>query len=424
MKKIFLAALSAIVFLISSCSNEEVFDYSSNSENISNLQHSAFDVSKGRAELARTVALSLQESGTREIISELVLKQRDGDYEVLLDEAISGNNYSNELRSTSRTTLKDIFASAYDSRVQLRSQGTEMNSFEEFTKTLLKVDPLVQISVVGIEDEQKVDLTAENLLVVYLPKDFDDQKEIELIGYDKFGKEYKFKSTDEPKSPTIVIGGNERLLALDKNAPAEVRKKLGTLFYAGTFKDYYLLPNLVVDAGEIASLRSDNVSLRSYAGQSDRERNPSKSEYLTAARFTSQSALREFESGWGGRPEMRYTIIPIKTPGTKIDQHCGDKGWWNGAKNRLNVRLFNWNQDVFGDYYLVHWIEVDGGALRTIQPSVEVPTKWFKIGVSLSIDLGASDDVVGGAFVGYTDPALSEARYDIGNLFSFFIQIR
>lgn len=218
MKKNFLAALSATVCLISSCSNEEVFNYSSNSENISNLQqHSAFDISKGRAELARTVALSLQESGTREIIAELVLKQRDGDYEVLLDEAIAGNNYSNELRSASTTTLKDIFASAYDSRVQLRSQGREMNSFEEFTKTLLKVDPLVQISVVGIEDEQKVDLTAEDLLVVYLPKDFDDQKEMELIGYDKFGKEYKFKSTDEPQSPTIVIGGNERLLALDKN---------------------------------------------------------------------------------------------------------------------------------------------------------------------------------------------------------------
>lgn len=186
-----------------------------------------------------------------------------------------------------------------------------------------------------------------------------------------------------------------------------------------------MLPNLVVDAGEIGSLRSDNVSLRSSAGQSDRERYSSKSDYLTAAQFTSQSAMREFESAWSGRPEMRYTIIPIKIPGIRVDQQCGDKGWWNGAKNYLNVRLFNWNRDIFGEYYMIHWVEVDGGSIKTIQPSVEVPiNKAIKIGVSFKIDLGEDDDVVGGAFVGYTDPALSEARYDIGNLFRFFIQIK
>lgn len=134
--------------------------------------------------------------------------------------------------------------------------------------------------------------------------------------------------------------------------------------------------------------------------------------------------MRRYESFWRGRPEMKYTIIPVKAPSIKFYGECTKKGWWKGATKDLNIRLFNWNRNDFGNYYLVHWTEIDGGALKEITPNVSGDLFGIKIGATFKIDLGEDDDEVGGALVAYNDKALNGQRYDVGQMFQFWIKIK
>lgn len=102
-----------------------------------------------------------------------------------------------------------------------------------------------------------------------------------------------------------------------------------------------------------------------------------------------------------------------------------NKGWWNGNKRPIDLRLFRWDRKVFGDYYLVHWVEEDSSSAQiTIKPLVLGNLFGLNIGDLLSITIGNRDDEIGGAVVSFTDPALEEFRYDVGEDFSFWIKIK
>lgn len=419
-KKVMTLGVLLSILTITSCTDESMSIQeprtNPNPEKQENLNLKA---TEGRALLAKLFATAINEDVVAEELSKKVSLEKDGDREFLLEEIIP----SKDLRSTSSlyasldrsfTRTKDLRSTTEHPRL------SNFESFESFVKYVVSIDPLVQVSVLSKNEEtSSVDLKKEDVLTVYLPENFDDQKECILTAYDKNGKIHYLKSSEEPSVPVIVIGTNERLIPVKKGTSVLYNNNYGKLYYEGILHDYYFRPELFRPIGEITFPINPTTEPK-Y----DREKHSDYVDYLEKARFTSQSAMREFESFWGGRPEMKYTIIPVKAPSIKFYGECTKKGWWKGATKDLNIRLFNWNRNDFGNYYLVHWTEIDGGALKEITPKVPGNLFGIKIEATFKIDLGEDDDEVGGALVAYNDKALNGQRYDVGQMFQFWIKIK
>ncbi|AUR47730.1 hypothetical protein PGTDC60_0668 [Porphyromonas gingivalis TDC60] len=422
MKKIFLGCIVAAAFSLVSCNKEEVaFDPAGQEAGISQARSSEVSgpSDDDAALLAQTVALALQSEGVCDRLSDLVSEQRDGDFEVLLDEAI--NSETGILRS-GNVSLKDAFAEAFEqlnsTPTRQNGQRDEKNQFEGFVTSLISSDPLIQIAVVGpheYDDTQRVDLSSPTIKTVYLPVNFDEKKEVMLRAYDRNGRLSYISSKSDPTEPTIVVGRNERVLALPKSAPAPGNG--ATPFYRGTSHNYYMRGNY-----NSISISDLVVSPMTFC---DRAKNPTFYDYMSSAKFRDQRAMRKYESGFNGRPEMRYTIIPVNVPSMQIIHRLDNKGWWNGNKRPIDLRLFRWDRKTLGEYYLVHWVEEDPSTTEiSIKPLVLGNLFGLNIGDFLSIKIGNRDDEIGGALVSYTDPALEEFRYDVGEDFSFWIKIK
>lgn len=423
MKKSIAIGVLVSILSVLSCTNEtisiqepDVKDSTEKSEN------SSLRATEGRALLAELFAASLNEETVAQELSEMVSLERDGDREVLLEEILPDES----LRSSS--SLYSSLESSFNNSKHLRSTNSNTSlsnfkTFESFAEHLISIDPLVQVAVVSkYEEDPAINLKKDDVLVVYLPEDYDDQKEMWLTAYDKTGKAHLIKSSEEPNVPVIVIGDNERVIPVAKGDAVVKDKNLGKLYLEGKYQDYYLRPDIInIIDGPIYHPVYPKPTPKQP--KYDRERHPDYDEYLESANFENQSAMRKYESFWRGRPEMKYTVIPVKAPGMKFSGECTNKGWGKGAIKKLNIRLFNWNREDFGNYYLVHWTEVDGGPISEVTPKIQGEVFGIKIEASFKIDLGSKDDEVGGAIVSYKDKALSGQKYDIGEMFHFSIKI-
>lgn len=422
MKKIFLGCIVAAAFSLVSCNKEEVaFDPAGQEAGISQARSSeASEPSdEDAALLAQTVALALQSEGVCDRLLELVSEQRDGDFEVLLDEAI--NSETGILRS-GNISLKDAFAEAFEqlnnTPTRQNGQRNEKKQFEGFVTNLISSDPLIQIAVVGpheYDETKRIDLSSPTIKTVYLPANFDEKKEVMLRAYDRNGRLSYISSKSDPTEATIVVSRNERVLALPKDAPAPGNG--ATPFYRGTSHNYYMRGNY-----SSISINDLVVAPMTFC---DRAKHPNKYDFMSSAKFRDQDAMRNYESKYNGRPEMMYTVTPIKVPSMQIIHRLSNKGWWNGNKRPIDLRLFRWDRKTLGDYYLVHWVEEDHSSTEiSIKPFVFGNLFGLNIGDFLSITIGNRDDEIGGALVSYTDPALEEFRYDVGEDFSFWIKIK
>ncbi len=420
MKKSLIGFLAIAAFTFTSCSKEEIALDTTNGENQAQAIRSndeAMPNDEDGALIAQVVAMSLDIEGVTNRLENLVSEQRDGDFEVLLDEAVNGE--SNFLRSGG-VSLKEAFGNTFDALMNAnRNNSSETRAdesrFEGFVTNLVSNDPLIQIAVVGVnDDESRVDLSSPTIKTVYLPFDFDEKIEVMLRAYDRSGRLSYVSSKSEVTEPTIVVSRNERVLALPKgtNPPANT----GGEFYRGTTHDYFIRGNY--------SSFSQTIVPGPATFLCDRAKNPHMHEYMSSAKFRDQDAMRNYESAYGGRPEMMYKVIPIFAQSFNLEHRLNNKGWWKGNKRPINLRLFPWDKAVLGKYYLVYWVEEDPSDTSIdIKPFVAGNLFGLDIENLVTIKIGNQDDPIGGAIVCYTDPALQEFRYDVGEDFAFWIKI-
>lgn len=421
MKKVIAIGVLFSTLTIFSCTKESMsIQEPQIKPNSEKRESSTLRATEGRALLAELFATAINEESIAEELSEMVSLEKDGDREILLEEILPNKGlrsisalYSSLDRSFTRT--KGLRSANKNPKI------SNFENFESFAKHLISIDPLIQVAVLSkCEETSSIDLKSEDVLTVYLPENYDDQKECWLTAYDKNGKVHYLKSSEEPDSPVIVIGNNERLIPVSKGISVLNNRNYGKLYFEGSLHDYYFRPDILlpIDLPICPIYPTPNPS------KYDREKYPDYDEYLEKARFTSQSAMRKYESFWRGRPEMKYTVIPVKAPEMKFSGECTNKGWWKGATKELDIRLFNWDCNDFGNYYLVHWTEIDGGALGEITPKISGNLFGIDIEATFKIDFGADDDEVGGAIVSYKDKAMNGQRYDIGQMFQFWIKIK
>lgn len=426
----------SLLLLATSCSKDiPMSDMQSTSklEDVASNQLSSIDITESRELLANILSTSIRRDGTLAEISKVVNLERDGDTEVLLTELVNTSN----LRSNSPVFIS--LSRAYDDLKSLRSaNGTSTDlldnhqSFDEFVDAIIKADPLLQVAIVGVDDTKKQDVSISEIpMVVALPNNFDEKEEVTLKGF-RNGAEVLIKSSEKPAPHTIVIGRNERIVIVKKGSHLSNNRDLGDLYFEDKDYSYYLKPSIlysntlgVTSQEADQSLRATpTISLRERqlapltGNLCDRERYPNYRDVLLAAKFANQDAMRNYESAWSGRPEVQYRIIPIKTKEAVVTGDCTDKGWWDGAKKHLGIRLFRWDRDVIGNAYIVYWVELDGG--KAISVTLPIPV----IGGNFKVDIENDDDQIGCALVQYRDPALHEYVYDVGQMFKFWICIQ
>lgn len=248
-KKVMTLGVLLSILTITSCTNESMSipepRTNPNPEKQENLNLKA---TEGRALLAKLFATAINEDVVAEELSKKVSLEKDGDREILLEEIVPGK----DLRSTSAlyTSLDRSFTRTKDLRSttghSLAPNFESFDSFDSFVKYLVSIDPLVQVSVLSKNEEtSSVDLKKEDVLTVYLPENFDDQKECILTAYDKNGKIHYLKSSEEPSVPVIVIGTNERLIPVKKGTSVLYNNNYGKLYYEGILHDYYFRPELI-----------------------------------------------------------------------------------------------------------------------------------------------------------------------------------
>ncbi len=428
MKKVLAVGVLFLTVVMYSCTktipNYQELELKDGSEYQSHVTLRATD---GRALLAKLFATAINEEATAKELLRMVSLERDGDREVLLAEILPNKN----LRSASSlySSLDYAFTAEKGLRSSYENPGvSRFEDFESFANHLISIDPLVQVAVLSKDEEiSSVDLKNEDVLTVYLPEDYDDQKDYLLTAYDKSGKIHYLKSSEEPDVPVIVISENERLISVPKGESTYNEMDLKNRYFEGPNHDYYCRPDVLCYAYPESPAPPTPPTPPTPPvpdGKCDREKFPNYADYLEKAKFTSQKTMRKYESYWRGRPEMKYTIIPVKAPAMKIYGDCQNTGWWEGATKDLDIRLFNWNREDLGNHYLVHWTEVDGGSPLIITPKVSGNLFGINIEATFKIKLGSDDDEIGGAIVSYKDNALNGQRYDIGEMFKFWIKVK
>lgn len=96
--------------------------------------------------------------------------------------------------------------------------------------------------------------------------------------------------------------------------------------------------------------------------------------------------------------------------------YCTRKGWDHGKIKDLNIRLFNWDRNAFGDHFAVVWIEEDPGFKSSLDVGKDT---MFHI----TIDVSSGDKKVGELCYSFKDPAIKSTQYSMGDVFRFWIKL-
>lgn len=237
MGNLMLVVTLLLTFSFTSCKEDQKAPKKGSQQEINSLSSSvSLRTTEGRAILAQLIASAINNDAVSAEIAEKVAAQRDGDTEALFEEFIPNDQLrgSSSLYSFLDKEFKKTVLRTDDKINPL--QG--FKDFQSFADHMVKIDPLVQLFVFSKDEEDPtIDLKRDDILTVYLPEDFDEDKEVMLTAYDKNGDVHKISSLEIPSVPVIVIGENERLEAVEKNLSEKMGRKP---YYEGSHFNYFL----------------------------------------------------------------------------------------------------------------------------------------------------------------------------------------
>jgi hypothetical protein len=318
-------------------------------------------------DVAKALAISMNEKSVRSFIKEEALKRFDGDYDILYGQVenkkINGENFESIL-ATNTSAGKNAKVDAVNN-----------------LRLTQKLIPLLNIAVpVNID---KWDVDNYNPLVVVLSDDYDDQKTTKVKGFRGDGSYTFIDAKLRPKDPVIVVGTNER-----------------TLFENGVY-----------------SLRQDIILMNHEEGKNSDKQIPTKSKnknsrvssysnsYLYLERMFSYD-ISQYEGWPNGWPEIQMRVFGAFFGATSLTQFR-DTGemylpsagsgsyWWT---NPMNTSVVYWDSSTTRDLLKFWFNEVDGGFLKEINISLGFPPVVGTSGGSslgFKFNTGSDDDLIG-----------------------------
>lgn len=191
-----------LIFLLIGCEQKSILD----SSNVDDLKQKFAVVPQNEQNvmldrMARVLAKEMVKPEMRRIVKQEVVKQFDGDYEVLMQRLISDESREYALF---KRNLFDEYARVRQVEGAF-SKVAAVNELEAF----ISKESLLQIAVPHYGD--KWDTENEIPVVVYIPYGVDDEKVGVVKGYDANGNELYFSMDEDPGKPVVVIGWNERV---------------------------------------------------------------------------------------------------------------------------------------------------------------------------------------------------------------------
>jgi len=404
--KYFTCIVIASLFFVS-CEKEDVKSIE-NSSNISLSNKEKYD--EYGQKLFSVVLKSLEDKEFKSFIKEEALKQFDGDYDILiassLDKPVNGN-----LKSTSRTLKEYLLGKIEASNLKSSEEGTS-----NFLDSILLYCPLMQISVpeLGENSTENWDVENDNVLLTFLPSDFDEKTYTFVEAYDKSGNYYKLSLDSLPEIPVIVISNNERLEVDQENN----FKSSKINYYSNQYYSY----SLIYNDEEIIENDLNSTNLKSTQAI-DRDTKTGK-DVLYKGIFESKDAFRQVESWPNGKPEFKVIIVYSDRNGSTFTANSVEKvlskdGWIKRyvvtvklQTKTINVPIMTWYRDRFGLYMKYRWIEKDSG--NSTEISTTLNNKYddnTSTTTTVKSTVSDKDDDAGEAIVEYEDPTSGDGTW-------------
>lgn len=397
LKSLFLKFCVALVIisLMTSCKKEYV---SSGNTNKSNVR---FD--DDMKQFSQIIAKGMSNPEFRMFLKNEAIKQFDGDFDILL-----ASNYEKRVEDHAKSDSQTIISFLHNQDLTNLKSATIDNSFLD---SLIIKYPLLQISIPEIFNSsvENWDALNKELLVSFLPKDYNEKTTEYLIAFDSKGKLYKISAREEPKEPVIIVSLNERL-----NYASSDLKAAGKQVYFKNKHYTYYFPSgdqIPVAAANLSQLKSGTIATydRDFKSGSD---------ILFQGRFVSKDAYRQVEGWPAGRPEFTVIIAYVdKSSGSPnagfLSKVLDESGWvrryvfYSDLRTKeLNVPILRWYRDRYGLDMKYHWIERDSGGDKQIDFTTTVTTKYDDNTSStqtIKCSFDNNDDDAGEAIVQYED---------------------
>jgi len=325
---------------------------------------------------AKSLAKSLNDASNLSTLKSKISETFDGDYDVLYAQL----RY-NSLKSSSRLV-----------------QNIE-NDLSISSEELLNEVPLLNISVPYISDDANVNTLSASPWVVYVPENFQEGVTKYIIGFNALGESKKFDAVTPPNEAVVVVGRNERVIAVEKGKKAAVKgDKVADI--SGSSYDYFMIQP-IDDGGS-----SGSGSGGSGSGTSSRI--SGNSEYVKYIHFTDIQAV---EAWVLGAPEIRLRVFSA-TKGNLMSYYLNPKR--SDCENTdyyMNKFLFNWYWTDYGNYILLDWYEEDGGGTIT----VGVSATYKSVTANFSYTIKSKDDHIGYYVINKEDSKYQ--KYDTGIMY-------
>ncbi|MEP4535524.1 MAG: hypothetical protein ABJ004_20685 [Cyclobacteriaceae bacterium] len=392
---------------------------------------------------AKTLATSMGNVDLRNVIKSEVVKQFDGDYNVLLAQIIDQPVETNEAgdgRVSELSTFRELL-------VQTQSDARTTFDLNATLDSLLEIYPTLQISVPGLEvgTADTWDTQSQIPQVVIMDTNFDDQNAETLNAYDEYGNVTSLDAKTEPSELVIVVRPSESVVALERLTDTGGRvaqvEPCGDPVLQTDLYDYYATEDIYgcdTGGGSGGGGTGGGSSIPCYRSQSNNQ-----TDYINKARFLSKNKIRELEPWVYGKPEMYVIIVNVNVfDGFPTYQtrhiYAGENGWYSadlvGGINYLKVKNLDINTGFVFDkalhgyqtYY--YWMEEDFSLNRedklfqitSMFDSEDWPTSDHISGYAFR-NLYTGDDNAGLAIVDYTDRVCDEGvKYTTGTNYLYF----
>lgn len=383
-------------------------------------------------DFANLLARSMSDGNGRSFIKEEALKEFDGDFDILFAEVKDKDLSQTPLKNSNHKTFGSFLKSFSASDSKLKSD----EDFSAFLNSLLKEHPLLQISMPEISEASTKNWNDLNYipLVAVIPDNFDESTTKVIAAYDMYGNVSYLDVNNYPENPVIVIGQNERLVAVKKENQNNksyklIKPCLEPYYETETYK--YFMP---IDCGGDSDTSDGNTG--GGATTYDRDKNGNRDQ-LKKAEFESVDAFRRVEPWPTGRPEFKVIISYIEKEGdnytaktitkilTKTDWVTRYIFWTRLKTKHINLPIITWDKGIIGNSMKYTWIEQDNSSTK-IQFSIGISSSFgkddnTKITSGVTVTISAADDEAGEAVVEYKDKTTGDGEGYSTGIVNFWV---
>lgn len=318
------------------------------------------------ANLARSLAVALDDREVRALVHREVGRRFDGDFNVLYRDLANH-------RLADGTTFRGRLATAVAASAPegaRRSVAAALTRIDAYAAALPKLQVAVPVHFTEWDDESYAPLVA------YMPPGLDDDELIEVPAFDAQGRLHMLDARVEPTMPVVVVSLNERI---------------DDLGFVSAFQEALPCdPTTAIDTCDDGGGGGGGGTIGGGTSICDpRTHSSGDKEILYQIKVNN-----DHEPWTRGDPEIYASYAFAGTSGVRGRfnmSNVDDEGSWY----TINGHLFYW-QSFYGNVFVNAIWESDGGGTAS--------ASYTFFGINFSVSIEDSDDELGASPISFSDP--------------------